>query len=188
RAPRADRSRRRRDSRALRVIALRDGVEVDDALGVALDFLSRWPDSHELSQPYSFDERDLRLANRGGARISAAAIAALLGRRKAIEPALDGIPVEASLTDARVRWTELTQLFDGFADIRGVGFSKMTKALHKKRPALIPILDSVVQAYLPADTSGSFGERATELVRSYKHDLDRNRSSLRKLRRELALH
>src|SRR5262249_26465027 len=107
-APRADRSRRRPDTRALRGLALRasgDGVEVDDALGVALDFLSRWPDSYELSQPYSFDERDLRLANRGGARISAAEIAAILARRKAIEQALDGIPVEASLTDARVRWT-----------------------------------------------------------------------------------
>ena len=167
------------------MIALRDGVEVDDALGVALDFLSRWPDSYELSRPDSFDERDLRLANRGGARISAAEIAAILARRKAIERALHGIPVRASLTDARVRWTELTRLFDGFADIRGVGFSKMTKALHKKRPALIPMLDSVVQAYLPADPSGSFGERATGLVRSYKHDPDRNRSSLRKLKREL---
>ena len=33
--------------------------------------------------------------------------------------------------------------------IRGVGFSKMTKALHPKRPALIPMVDSVVQ-----ETSG----------------------------------
>ena len=83
----------------------------------------------------------------------------------------------------------LTLLFDAFADIRGIGFSKMTKALHKKRPALIPMLDSVVQAYLPGDAhalSGSFGERSTALVRSYKRDLDRNRSALRELQRELA--
>jgi Family of unknown function (DUF6308) len=67
----------------------------------------------------------------------------------------------------------------------------MTKALHRKRPALIPILDSVVQAYLTRDDpgtrpSGSFGERATELVRSYKRDLDRNRSALCEVQRELA--
>jgi len=84
----------------------------------------------------------------------------------------------------------MTRLFDGFADIRGVGFSKMTKALHRKRPALIPMLDSIVQAYLTRDDSrtGStdFGERATALVRSYKRDLDRNRSALRVLKRELA--
>jgi hypothetical protein len=64
-------------------------------------------------------------------------------------------------------------------------------ALHRTRPALIPMLDSVVQAYLTRDdplmrSSGSFGERATALVRSYKRDLDRNRLALRELRQELA--
>ena len=67
----------------------------------------------------------------------------------------------------------------------------MTKALHRKRPALIPMLDSVVQAYLTSDdseqhSSESFAERATTLVRSYKRDLDRNRSALRGIQRELA--
>jgi hypothetical protein len=33
---------------------------------------------------------------------------------------------------------------------------------------------------------GSFEEQATVLVRSYKRDLDRNRSALRELKRELA--
>ena len=79
-------------------------------------------------------------------------------------------------------WQALGQLFDGFADIRGVGFSKMTKALYRKRPALIPILDSIVQRYLADDDPGpdaAFGARALALVRGYKRDLDRNRGSLR---------
>ena len=62
----------------------------------------------------------------------------------------------------------------------------MTKALHKKRPALIPMLDSVVQEYLATDAPGSFGGQATELVRGYKQDVDRNRAALRALKRELA--
>ena len=90
-----------------------------------------------------------------------------------------------------IAWLPLTRLFVAFGDIRGVGFSKMTKALHKKRPALIPMLDSVVQEYLTSDdpqaaSSGTFGERATALVRSYKRDLDRNRSALRGIQLELA--
>jgi hypothetical protein len=84
-----------------------------------------------------------------------------------------------------IPWKPLTRLFDAFADIRGVGFSKMTKTLHRKRPALIPMLDSVVQGYLGPPPSGSFGTRATALVRSYKDDLDRNRAALRELKREL---
>ena len=139
----------------------------------------------------SFAEPDLRLANRGGARISAAEIAAILERREAIERALVAVGPEATLvgTARSVPWQPLRLLFDAFADIRGVGFSKMTKALHPKRPALIPMLDSVVQRYLAdddPDARSPFGERAVELVRGYKRDLDRNRATLRAVRLELA--
>jgi Family of unknown function (DUF6308) len=176
-------------------IILRGGVEVEHPLELALEFLEAYSGSeaHDPSRPASFDERDLRLANRGGARISRAEIAAILERRGEIERALRRVRKDASLADATssIPWIPLTRLFDAFADIRGIGFSKMTKALHRKRPALIPMLDSVVQAYLTRDdpgmgSSASFGERATALVRSYKRDLDRNRSALREIQQELA--
>src|SRR5215210_2827083 len=175
-------------------IVLRRGVEVENPLEVALGFLAAQSsaEAYGSSTPGAFDESDLRQANRGGARISAAEIAAILEHRGEIERALRRIDPGASLADAAssIPWIPLTRLFDGFADIRGIGFSKMTKALHRKRPALIPMLDSVVQAYLTRDdprtrSSESFGERATALVRSYKRDLDRNRSVLQELRREL---
>jgi Family of unknown function (DUF6308) len=176
-------------------IILRGGVEVQNPVELALEFLAAYSgyEAYDSSGPASFDESDLRLANRGGARISAAEIAAILERRAEIERALRKIHPDASLADARssIPWIALTRLFDAFADIRGIGFSKMTKALHRKRPALIPMLDSVVQAYLAADdprrrSPGSFGERATALVRSYKRDLDRNRSALHEIQLELA--
>jgi hypothetical protein len=175
-------------------IVLRGGVEVENPLELALELLAV-SSSYEVddsSGPAAFGETDLRMANRGGARISAAEIAAILARRGEIERALLRVHPDASLVDASssVPWVPLTRLFDAFADIRGIGFAKMTKALHKKRPALIPMLDSVVQAYLAGDdpdmlASGSFGDRATDLVRSYKRDLDRNRSVLHEIQREL---
>lgn len=169
-------------------IVLRGGLELEDPLGVTIRFVEAYPgyDARD-SRTRSFDESDLRHANRGGARISAAQIAAILQRRSRIERALRSIAPDASLADDSVPWRPLTRLFDAFADISGVGFSKMTKALHPKRRALIPMLDSVVQAYLAADESkGSFGERATSLVESYKHDLDRNLTALRRVQRDLA--
>jgi Family of unknown function (DUF6308) len=176
-------------------IILRGGVELENPLELALEFLDAYSsyEADDSSSPASFEESDLRLANRGGARISAAEIVAILERRGEIEHALRTVPTEASLADAEssIPWIPLTRLFDAFAGIRGIGLSKTTKALHRKRPALIPMLDSVVQAYLARDdpgtrSSASFGERATTLVRSYKRDLDRNRSVLHEIQRELA--
>jgi Family of unknown function (DUF6308) len=170
------------------------GVRVDDPLTLALGFVEKYMRTGDQgpAQPMSFGERDLRSANRGGARISAVEIAAVLERRAEIERALRRIRPDASLAGpaASIPWAPLTRLFDAFAGIRGIGFSKMTKALHPKRPALIPMLDSVVQAYLADDAapaaSLSFGERAAALVRSYKCDLDHNRVALAELQRELA--
>jgi hypothetical protein len=180
-------------TRSIPPAVLRNGVEIADPLTVALDFLRAYSqlELRSASHPTSFAEADLRLANRGGARISTAEIEAILDRRPAIELALRAIPPDASLAGPAkwVPWAPLEELFDGFADIRGVGFSKMTKALHPKRPALIPMLDSFVQAYLQDDEAGadaSFGERALALVRGYKRDLDSNRAALRAIRNELA--
>jgi hypothetical protein len=177
---------------SLRPVVLRNAIDIEDPLRVALGFLqAHW--HFEVSDPSgsaSFGESDLRLANRSGARISADEIATILGRRHAIERALRAIAPDASLTEAAksVPWLALEQLFEGFAEIPGVGLSKMTKTLHRKRPALIPMLDSVVQKYLEDDDLGAqapFAERALEFVRGYKSDLDRNRVAMRALRREL---
>jgi hypothetical protein len=175
-----------------RPVVLRSGVIIEDPLGVVLGFLTAYRlDTGGPSGPESFGEPDLRLANRDGARISAAEIAAILERHRAIERALRAIPPDASLAGAAdsVPWLPLGQLFGAFAGIRGVGTSKMTKALYRKRPALIPILDSIVQKYLEDDDLGSqapFGERALGLVRGYGRDLDDNRAAVGAVRQELA--
>jgi hypothetical protein len=177
----------------VRAVVLRDGVDVEDPLGVLLGYVqAHWHlEVADASGPASFGEPDLRRANRGGARISAAESAAILERRPAIEPALRAIAPDASLAGAAssVPWTAMERLFDAFAGVRGVGLSKTTKALHGKRPALIPLLDSVVQRYLEDDDVGAgapFGARALGLVRGYKRDLDRNRAAVRAVRGELA--
>ena len=170
-------------------VGLRNDIEIADPLRGVLGFLETWR-METGDRSFAFDEPDLRLANRGGARISSAEIAEILARRPAVLRALKAIPSDASLTGpaSSVPWLPLQQLFETFAGIRGVGFSKMTKTLHPKRPALVPMLDSVVQRYLADDDPGAeapFGERALGLVRGYKRDLDRNRAALRVLRREL---
>jgi hypothetical protein len=176
---------------AIPAVVLRGGVAVEDPLSIVLGFLKAWRlDVGGGSPPRSFAEIDLRLANRDGARISASEIAAVLQRRRRIERALRAIATDASLMESgdTVPWPALGELFDAFAGIRGVGLSKATKTLHRKRPALIPMLDSVVQTYLADDDPGAqapFAERALGLVRGYKNDLDRNHLALSGIRREV---
>jgi Family of unknown function (DUF6308) len=184
--------RGRMTARSTPPVILRNSLEIDDPLSVVLAFLEAYPrfNAGEPSGPASFSQLDLRLANRGGARISASQIGAILERRKAIEGALRAIAPEASLAGvaSKVPWLPLHQLFDAFADLEGVGLSKMTKALYRKRPALIPILDSVVQNYLRDDDLGPkapFGARGLAFARSYKRDLDRNRAAVRAIRQDL---
>ena len=176
---------------SVRPVVLRGGVVVEDPLSIVVGFLEAWRlDIGEGPPARSFGEIDLRLANRDGARISASEIALVLERRRTIERALRAIAFDASLVGSgdTVPWLALRDLFDAFAGIRGVGLSKATKTLHRKRPALIPMLDSVVQRYLADDDPGAqapFGERALALVRGYKRDVDCNRAALSTLRREL---
>jgi hypothetical protein len=169
-------------------IVLRGGAELADPVEVVLGYLERW--RFEAGDTSSrFGEADLRLANRGGARIAATQIAAVLERRRAIERALRTIAPDASLAARSVPWAALAELFAAFADIRGLGLSKMTKTLHPKRPALIPMLDSVVQRYLRDDDLGAaapFADRALAFVRGYKRDVDGNRAALRAIRRDVA--
>jgi hypothetical protein len=86
-------------------IVLRGGLELEDPLEVTIRFVEAYPgyDARD-SRPGSFDESDLRHANRGGARISAAQIAAILERRGEIERALGSIAPDASLADDSVPW------------------------------------------------------------------------------------
>ena len=176
----------------VRPVVLRDGVGIEDPLQVVLSFLKSLGrfDVSDPSRSASFGEPDLRLANRGGARISAAQMAAILERRGPIERALRDIPPGASLSGQvnAVPWPALRQLFDALADIPGVGLAKMTKALYPKRPALIPMLDSMVRTYLRDDDLGAkapFAERALGLIHGYQRDLDLNRAAVQAVRQEL---
>jgi hypothetical protein len=61
-----------------------NGIEIEDPLRVVLGLLEAWRfEAGDLSA--SFAESDLRLANRGGAPVSAAEIASILQGRRAIE-------------------------------------------------------------------------------------------------------
>jgi hypothetical protein len=180
-------------------IRLSNGVVIRDPRAFALRFLGG--DSGYLNYdraPVAMDatltESDVRVANRFAARMSPAIVAGIMTRRGAVEAALRRIPPEASLSedDVAIPWAALGELVAAFDGLSGVGLGRITKVLHRKRPALIPILDSVVVRFLASVEGEPLprrllpADRAIALTRTYKREMDRNREALASLRAAMA--
>ena len=98
-----------------------------------------------VPQDCKLQEMDIRVANRMQARISSKVRQKILSRRADIESALTRIPSDCDLSQDELP-DALAQLFAAIMS-KDVKLARATKILHKKRPKLIPILDSVIQKY-----------------------------------------
>src|SRR5439155_1456022 len=186
----------RRD-RACPPIRLSNGTVIQDPVAFVLAFIGTGTgytnyDAAPVAQDCTLTEADVRVANRSTARMSNAVVAGILSRRAAIDAALRAIPVDASLTDeeAAIPSDGLRALVAAFDGVPAVGLARITKVMHRKRPALIPLLDSLVEAYLvaldPVPRAWPRPERALALTRIYRREMDLNRRALTCLRAVLA--
>ena len=123
-------------------------------------------------------EKDIQFANRMVARMGPLIIKSVVDRSKAINSALARIAPRINICDASIPWVALEQLFNVTLGPQ-VGPARVTKILHKKRPKLIPILDSVVVSYCKVACSDDLrGEneasKMTTYVKVIKTDVDNN--------------
>ncbi len=164
---------------------------LDDPLALTRTFIAQDGsfqnyDLADVPRDASLSESDVRVANRIIARMGQDTVAAILSRTRRASRALERIPPRASLVDddAAIPWGPLSDLFRAFEDLPGVGLPRLTKVLHKKRPALVPILDSVVDRYLvawtstcgpiPVSTTRSGGASPLRLLPGQQHRLRRS--------------
>lgn len=177
-------------------LSFRNSVTIDDPLDRALEFVRRdWSYRDYDLAPVEQDDRltaeDIAVANKIVARMSASVQAAVLERAPLINRALAKIPPAATLCapEAEIEWDALGELYQTMWRIPEVGLPRATKILHKKRPALIPILDSVVEGYLRAVDPiprGAFDTVGVALTRSYRVELERNGNTIACVRSSLA--
>ena len=116
------------------------------------------------------------------AGFSAGMVEQLSRRDPEINHALSQIPARASLADSSetIPWSAIKDLVAAAVG-PGIGLSRATKILHKKRPALIPVIDEPIVRYamrvepnLPAEPA----ESTVRIMQILKADLDRNLDSL----------
>ncbi len=138
--------------------------------------------------PFELNALDVRLANRIIARMGADVSARILARRGEVAAALRSVPTDATLAVPadRVYWDALHGLYRALSGLPAVGVPRMTKVLHRKRPALVPILDEVVRSYLcdveTLDLTGDAADRALTLTRAYHRELHHQLAELTQLR------
>lgn len=177
-------------------IVLRNGTRIEDALDTALEFVEhdgsyQSYDLAPVEQDDVLTESDIRVANAMIARMSPRVIADIYARAPVINAALAQVPPSASLAGAEdaIPWRALEELMRAMDGIPEVRLARQTKVLHKKRPALIPILDSVLETYLRrvdgVRRTGDAARDAVELIRSYKRELDANLLAIQTLQQEL---
>lgn len=113
---------------------------------------------------------------------SPALIDALAQRDPQISSALERIPADASLASHvdEVPWHAVGELISA-ATGPGIGLSRATRILHKKRPALLPVIDESIMRYVLRIESKLPPEPADQMLRIMgilKQDLDANIDAL----------
>ena len=148
-----------------------------------LDASYRNYDLVRVEEDNSLTIGDIRLANRMVARMKPEIVQSVMNRAESINSVLAHIPAGLDLSNSAIPWVALNDLFRAALGPQ-VRAARATKILHKKRPHLIPILDSVVVSYCQSVNRHSGGDEASMMVdclRTIKTDIEKNLDTFRRL-------
>ena len=162
---------------------------------------ARFYDGVRLPSDNFFTKAQLLMAieasNHIGARIpyydETLLVKPLINKMTDINTWLSRIPADTVITDdsEHISWDAISRLFQLF-DMKYMSLARKTKILHKKRPNLIPILDSVLEldyCYpIIGDCKGVSGsDWAIKCIVELKKDIDTNKDELTELQRTLSI-
>ncbi len=165
-------------------IMLQIGIRIEDCQKKLVEFCQkdasyrRYDLPPDVKEDNELIEKDIQFANRMVARMGPLIIKSVVDRSKAINSALARIAPGISICDTSVPWAALKQLLNVTSGPE-VGPARVTKILHKKRPKLIPILDSVVISYCKVACSDDLRGKDTAssmitYVKVIKTDINKN--------------
>lgn len=119
-------------------------TRAEDNLAYYLDRFRRFPayDGAVPSELHRITDEDRHLANKIGARVSAKTWAAVIG--DPIAQIGDWDLLNMTDLEWQSRKEVIREVLNTFLGRKGIGVARLTKALHRKRPKLIPICDSVI--------------------------------------------
>jgi hypothetical protein len=178
---------------------LASGLKIADARKLILAFVEHWYSIYD-GVPVLRDNElritDIALSTMLNSRISGTTARLIFREKEPVEAALVEIPPDVDLLDVATEGeipgaSGIRRAIASLCAIRRVKLSTSTKILHKKRPGLIPILDSVVQSqyylqWCPSFRGRHHGDYAIVLLQVVHKDMLSVASELRDLQSALA--
>ena len=177
------------------------GFSVENPLELLLGFVNHaYPmyDGVEVAQDHKLRVVEIALSTMLNSRISGNTGGKIWLKRATVEASLSQIPSHIDLLDITPgepipAESAIEQAIDSMCEIPRCKLAVATKILHKKRPGLIPIFDSVVEGLYwksrlitstckQADSWGKYAIGLTHLVRA---DLESVREKIQELREAL---
>ena len=165
------------------ILILQSGMEIRECQKKLAEFCHNDAsyegyDKKKVNEDNRLTKGDIQLANFMAARMSPLVIESIINRTTMVNSALERIAPGIAISDEHVPWSAIEQLFSATLGPE-VGPARATKILHKKRPPLIPILDSVVVSYCKAVCSHGLRDKneASKMivyVQVVKVDVDNN--------------
>jgi hypothetical protein len=163
------------------VIHLRDGRLIEDPLGKLRRFCdSEYAlyDAVDTPQDDTLTVNDIVLSVAVNSRLDAKGLSSVWQGKASVEQHLRLISPAVSLTDPEdaIPWDTIVRMFEEFEHIKYAKLAVASKILHKKRPALIPMMDDVVRKYYEGvypsfPWSWKCGPLSGQLMRHFREDL-----------------
>lgn len=127
-------------------------TKIADASGKITRFMEREYELYDgIDTPHdsTLSLQDILISIMMNSRLDTAdKVRSIWDRKASVETALAKIPNNIALEDDTIPWDDLRALFDAFCCIRWAKEAVTTKILYRKRPKLIPMIDSKVANYL----------------------------------------
>ena len=145
-----------------------------------LDRFSKTVSNYDSAFPDELNritDTDRRLANRVAARMGATTWARLVGDQKSIEEIEEWDLLQMSDPEWHDRQGDIKRVLAEMLNYPGIGVARLTKALHRKRPKLIPICDSILRQALGIDASS----KADQVIKCMDRLRAEGRSNLHNL-------
>ena len=156
---------------------LPSGIMIEGVQTKMDGLFSRWYDLYDavpVPRDSILRSEEIALCIMMNSRMSGNTGLAAWERREDIEQGLRLIPADADLASVDVPWEGVQALFDPFQSIPRAKLGIATKILHKKRPGLIPMLDTLLQGHYrrrPTIRAKTLGGSAVNLMKLFREDL-----------------